>query len=112
MGSAKIIDTRTKKEFEGATSYGETKGGRIPGAVNIELNDMFDSYGKVKTKAEVEKIMDDAGISKDDEIITYCTAGIRSSYMFVVLKTYGYENVANYDESYYRWSAVNEVEND
>ncbi len=105
-----VIDTRSKSEFNGATKYGETQGGHLPGAVNIPLEELFNDHGRVKSKAEVEQILSDAGISKDDYIVTYCTAGIRSSYVYVVLKSYGYENVRNYDESYYRWSAINEVE--
>ncbi len=106
----KIIDTREEKEFEGSTPYGETKGGHIPGSVNIPMINLFDDNGSVKTKEEIDAMMNEYGIEESDEIITYCTAGIRSAHMFVVLKSYGYENVKNYDESYYYWSSVNEVE--
>lgn len=108
--SVKIIDTREKAEFDGAQKYGEVKGGHIPRSINIPMVDLFDDNGSVKTKAEVDKIMSDAGISKDDQIITYCTAGIRSAHMLVILKSYGYENVQNYDESFYYWASVNDVE--
>lgn len=108
--SVRIVDTRSKSEYDGAKKYGESKGGHIPNSVNIPLNKMFTKYGTVIDKEEFDDIMSQANISKDDEIITYCTAGIRSSFMFVMLKTYGYENVKNYDESYYRWSSLNDVE--
>lgn len=108
--SAKIIDTREEKEYEGAVLYGETKGGHIPTSINVPMTSLFDKDGSVKTKEEVDAIMEEAGVSIDDEIITYCTAGIRSSHMLVILKSYGYENVKNYDESYYYWASVNDVE--
>ncbi len=107
---AKVIDTREEKEYEGALLYGETKGGHIPTSINVPMTSLFDKDGSVKNKEEIDKIMQDAGITIDDEIITYCTAGIRSAHMLVILKSYGYENVKNYDESYYYWSSVNDVE--
>jgi len=101
----KIIDTRSKVEFEGAQKYGELRGGHIPGAINIEFNTLVDDKGTLKSPEEIEKIMKDNGINKEDEIVTYCTAGIRSAHMAVVLKMIGYENVKNYDESIYAWAA-------
>ncbi|WBW97370.1 sulfurtransferase [Oceanirhabdus sp. W0125-5] len=101
----KIIDTRTKEEYEGAQKYGELRGGHIPGAINIPFNTLVDDKGMLKSNEEIEKIMKDNGINKEDEIVTYCTAGIRSAHMAVVLKMIGFENVKNYDESIYAWAA-------
>ncbi|MFV0425318.1 MAG: sulfurtransferase [Bacilli bacterium] len=109
-GNAKIIDTREEKEYEGAILYGEAKGGKIPTSINIPFTSLYNEDNTIKSQEEVDKIMEENGISKEDKIVTYCTAGIRSASMFVTLKTYGYENVVNYDESFYRWSAVEEVE--
>ncbi|MFV0499176.1 MAG: rhodanese-like domain-containing protein [Bacilli bacterium] len=109
-GTIKLIDTRDESEYEGAVKYGESKGGKIPSAINIPFINLYNKDNTIKSQEEVDKIMQDAGISKDDEIVTYCTAGIRSASMFVTLKSYGYENVKNYDESFYRWAAIEEVE--
>lgn len=105
----KIIDTRNSEEYNGATKYGEAKGGRIPGAVNIDFMQLLQD-GYLKSNDEIIKILADNGINPEDEIVTYCTAGIRSGYMQKVLEMAGFENVRNYDESYYRWSAINDVE--
>lgn len=106
----KIIDTRAKDEFEGATKFGEAKGGHLPGAVNIDYVDLFGDNGLLKSNADIKKMFEDKGIGESDAAITYCTAGIRSAYVQLVLEMCGFENIKNYDESYYRWSAVNEVE--
>lgn len=55
-------------------------------------------------------MFEDAGITKDDKVVTYCTAGIRSGYMQLILEMCGFKNTQNYDESYYRWCAVEDVE--
>ncbi|WP_040328216.1 sulfurtransferase [Clostridium ihumii] len=105
----KVIDTREKDEYEGATKYGEARGGHIPGAINITFNTLYNEDGTLKSQSEIEKIMTDNGIKKDDEIVTYCTSGIRSGHMAMVLKLAGYENVKNYDQSYIRWAAINDL---
>jgi thiosulfate/3-mercaptopyruvate sulfurtransferase len=52
----------------------------------------------------------DAGLEPDDEIVTYCTGGIRSAFMQLMMEMEGYQKVKNYEGSYYNWAAVNEVE--
>lgn len=104
----KIIDTRNPKEYNGATDFGEAKGGHLPGAINIDFMELLQD-GYLKSNDDIVKLLADNGITQDDEIVTYCTAGIRSGYMQKVLEMCGFTNVRNYDESYYRWSAVNEV---
>lgn len=106
----KVIDTRDKTEYDGAINYGENVGGHIPGSVNINFLELLKEDGTLKTNADIDAIMTANGISKDDAIATYCTAGIRSAYMQQILEMNGYTNVRNYDESYYRWAKVNEVE--
>ncbi len=105
-----IVDVRAEDEYEGATLYGEANGGHLPGAILIEFADLFQENGNLKSNEELEAIFNEAGLSKDEHIVTYCTAGIRSAYMQLVMDMLGYENVQNYDESFYRWSATQEVE--
>lgn len=100
----KIIDTREKKEFEGATKFGEVRGGHIPDAINITWNTLLNSDGTIKSQKEIDNILKENNISKNDKIVTYCTGGIRSGHMTLVLKMAGYDAV-NYDSSIYEWSA-------
>lgn len=109
-GKVKIIDTRDESEFNGATKYGEAAGGHIPGSINISYLKLLNEDGTLKSNNEIDSMMSEYEISKDDIIVTYCTAGIRSAHMQQILEMNGYSNVKNYDESFYRWSAVNEVE--
>ncbi len=106
----KIVDVRALEEYEGATLYGEANGGHLPGAIHIDFVDLFQENGNLKSNAELEELFAQAGLSKDDEIVCYCTAGIRSAYMQLVLEMLGYENTQNYDESFYRWCVEQEVQ--
>ncbi len=105
-----VIDVRADDEYEGKTLYGEANGGHLPGAIQIRFTDLFDDNGFLKSNEEIVAIFEEAGLSEDDTIVTYCTAGIRSAYMQLVLEMCGYEDSMNYDESFYRWSAINELE--
>lgn len=101
----KIIDTRAKDEYEGAVKFGEARGGHLPNAINISFNEFYNEDGTLKNKDEVIKIMEKSGLNKDDDIVTYCTGGIRSAHMALALKNAGYEKVRNYDSSFYEWAA-------
>lgn len=108
--NAKIVDVRADKEYEGGTLYGEAKGGHLPGAIHIRYTDLFNEDSTLKSNDDLTSMFEEAGLSKNDTIVTYCTAGIRSAYMQLILEMCGFENTLNYDESYYRWCAVEEVE--
>lgn len=101
----KVIDTREKDEYNGATKFGEARGGHLPNAINITFNQFYNEDGTLKTNDEIKKIMDDAGLKKGEDIATYCTGGIRSAHMALVLKNAGFEKVRNYDASFYEWAA-------
>jgi len=109
--NVKVVDVRADEEYEGKTLYGEAKGGHLPGAIHIKYTDLFNEEGNLKSNDDLTKIFETSGLSKSDKIVTYCTAGIRSAYMQLILEMCGFENSLNYDESYYRWCAVEEVEN-
>ena len=100
----KAVDVRKNAEYNGEILYKETSGGHLKGALHIRFTDLFRADGTLKSVDELTKMFEKAGISKEDKIITYCTGGIRSGYMYLVLKMCGFDNILNYAESTYRWS--------
>lgn len=105
-----IVDVREDKEFNGEVLYGEAKGGRLPGAIQVRFTDLFDSDGYLKSKEEVAELFENANIKKTDKVITYCTSGIRSAYSQLILEMLDYEVTKNYEGSYNTWCVHNEVE--
>lgn len=99
-----LIDTRTKEEFEGAINYKEARGGHLPDAIHLPFTEMFTEDGFLKDSKDLEEIFHGHGLEKDDKIVTYCTAGIRSAYMTLVLRSFGYEYTKNYDAGFYEWA--------
>lgn len=106
----KIVDVRTEDEYNGATPNREAKGGHMPGAILLKYTDLFQEDGTLKANRELVAMFEAAGLEKEDNIVTYCTGGIRSAYTQLVLEMCGYENTWNYDQSYWRWCVVGEVE--
>lgn len=106
----KLLDARENDEYGGVAKYGEAKGGHIKGAINIPFSSLFNEDGKLKANNKLQKMFTKNGFYPEDEIVTYCTGGIRSSYMYAVLEMLDYKKVKNYQGSYYNWSAVNPVE--
>lgn len=99
-----ILDTRAEEEYAGATKYGEVRGGHLPGAIPAPYLKLFNEDGTLKDQETLEKLFADLGLNKEDKIVTYCTAGIRSAYVQLVLEMLGYENAVNYDASFYEWA--------
>lgn len=105
IDSIKIVDTREIDEYAGAVKYGESRGGYIKNAINIPFSDFFTEDNALKSNDEIKKMFDDNDINIEDEVATYCTAGIRSAYEMIILSMLDYENAKNYDGSIYEWSA-------
>ena len=50
-----------------------------------------------------------AGLQPEYPIVTYCTAGIRSAHMALVLRMTGFANARNYDASFYEWAGMKDL---
>jgi thiosulfate/3-mercaptopyruvate sulfurtransferase len=98
-----IIDNRIKKEFDGTTPYGSPRGGHIPNAIHIHWPEFFQINGNLKTIHALNSLLDQNGIRPEQEIIVYCTGGVRSAMAYFVFRYMGYK-VRNYDGSWWDWS--------
>jgi thiosulfate/3-mercaptopyruvate sulfurtransferase len=107
LKTATLIDIRSADEFSGKifapAGFQETavRAGHIPGAINIPWGLNVNADGTFKTVAELKKLYADKGITGDDQIITYCRIGERSSLTwFVLSEILGFQKVKNYDGSW------------
>jgi thiosulfate/3-mercaptopyruvate sulfurtransferase len=100
-----IIDFREDEEYNGWTLYGETRGGHIRDAVSVNYKWFFNSDKTVLSYEGLKDLLESRGITTDKEVVSYCTAGIRSGFVYFALRLMGYERCSNYDGSIYEWSA-------
>jgi thiosulfate/3-mercaptopyruvate sulfurtransferase len=105
-----LLDTRSPEEFSGKiVKAGAVYGGHIPGAINIDYTELLfeDQYGayRIKPIHELESLLSEYGIKKEDRIVTYCHSGVRSSlFLFVLYKLLNFPTVSNYDGSWVEYS--------
>lgn len=103
-GEYKVIDVRDDAEYNGKQLFNEKAGGHLPGAIHLRYTDLFYADGTLRPVKELTKWFENAGLEKTDQIVCYCTGGIRSAYMQLVLEMCGYEKSYNYDESFWGWT--------
>ena len=99
-----LVDNRERGEFEGATPYGSRRGGHIPGAVHIDWRTFFTGQGRLKNRSALLDLLKGYAIRRDQDVVVYCTGGVRSGMAFFVFRYLGF-NVRNYDGSWWDWSA-------
>ncbi len=99
-----LLDARTSKEYSGQKLF-STRGGHIPGAINLNWIESIDRKRnfRLKKTSELETILDDKNISKDKEIIVYCQTHHRSAHSWVMLKYLNYPKVRGYAGSWSEW---------
>ncbi len=99
LDKLKIIDARTKGEFDGSTTRA-AQAGHIPNSINIDWALNINKDGTFKNESELSKLYD---IPKDSEIVTYCQGAYRAASSFLALKKLGYDHVKVYLGSWGEW---------
>ncbi len=104
-----LVDARNAAEFSGQ-QVNAARGGHIPGAVNIEWNSAMMPDGTFRSIAELQRLYQRAGITRNSEIITYCQSGTRGAHEWFVLKyLVGMPNVSLYEGSWAEWGNRNDL---
>lgn len=101
-GGALIVDARDEPTYTGDVWRG-SRGGHIPGAVNLPAKSFFKEDGTWKTQREIAEIVGRAGITPDTNVVAYCNGGVTATAVLFALHQIGYQNVANYDGSWNEW---------
>jgi len=98
-----ILDARSPEEYQGSIQRGIARGGHIPSAVNVPWNQFFNPDGTVKPADAIRDILEKAGVAADKEAVCYCTGGVRSAWLYFIMKLVGCEKVKNYPGSWWEW---------
>lgn len=106
MSKIKLVDARSTEEYTGKTNHGEKALGHIPGAISIPYNNAYNSDGTIKSIPELKEMFTKAGLNPGDDIVVYCTVGIRSGFLTEILRMCGYEKAKNYNASFSEWAGL------
>jgi thiosulfate/3-mercaptopyruvate sulfurtransferase len=103
-----IVDARTDGEYCGTTVRAK-RGGAIPHAVHIEWTRNLTPDGDFKPAAELRTMYENAGVTPDREVLTYCQGGYRAAHSYLALRLLGYPRVRNYVGSWKEWGDREEL---
>ncbi len=108
-----VIDVRSDGEYNGSENPGNNRSGHIPGALHLEWNSMLKSDEKnvhyLRPKEDMERLLSDAGVSKEKTTVVHCQSGVRATFMAYCLDLLQYPNVKVYDGSMGEWANLEET---
>ena len=101
-GRTVIVDARDPGQYDGSVRRG-SRGGHIPGAINIPSKTLVNPDGTQKPAAEQAAVLAGAGIAADTPVIAYCNGGVTATAVLFALDRTGHHDWANYDGSWNEW---------
>ena len=105
-GEILILDARDEAQYTGAIARGEGRAGRVPGALHLHADSLFDpESGTFRPGEELAEKLRGAGVpeEKDTPLIAYCNGGVAATAVLFTLRRLGYTTLANYDGSWNEW---------
>jgi thiosulfate/3-mercaptopyruvate sulfurtransferase len=105
--SVAIVDARGAQFYQGHGG-GMPRAGHIPGAINIQFSSLVDSTNRLKSKEELVKLFDAAGVKPGVTVVPYCHIGQQASLVYFVARYLGYE-ARLYDGSFEDWSSRDDL---
>lgn len=104
-----VCDARTPNEYAGTDiRKPATRGGRIPDSKNVNWETTMarsDPGAVFKSAAEIQRLYEAQGLTKDKEIVTLCQSGVRAAHAYFTHRLLGYQKVRNYDGSWEDWGS-------
>jgi thiosulfate/3-mercaptopyruvate sulfurtransferase len=99
-----LLDARSLEEYVGKEIAGIPRPGHIPSAVNVPWNGFLNPDATLKDPKAIKESLDERGLHEGQEVVCYCTGGVRSAWVYFVLRIVGYPRVKNYPGSWWEWS--------
>lgn len=110
-----LIDMRSPEEYRGervsppwlAFDHGAERGGHIPGAHNLFIDNVLTSTGTLLPRDELRERFEAVGLTDDVDIVTYCRLSHRGSLAwFILTRLLGVSRVRVYDGSWTEWGSI------
>lgn len=101
-GGAQLVDARDPLTYAGEVQRA-SRGGHIPGAINLPAASMMNADGSWKSGEEIQALADQAGLDLDQPIVAYCNGGVTATQAMFGFHRAGAEKLTNYDGSWNEW---------
>lgn len=101
-GEALIVDARDPGQYGGVVVRG-SRGGHVPGAVNIPIKGFVADDGSWKAPDELRAVLAAGGVDGERPVVAYCNGGVTATAVLFALDRAGFDDWANYDGSWNEW---------
>lgn len=98
-----LLDARAPSSYKGAKDMGFPRGGHIPGAQNVPIEELINDNGRLKDSSAVAQIFQSAGVQPGNEVVSYCYIGQRATLIWLFARMLGHQ-ARLYDGSWQEWS--------
>ena len=102
-----VVDARGRARFNALEPEPRagTRGGHIPGSLNVPYAELIKPNGTLKTRDELRKVFAAHKVDLEQETVTSCGSGITAAIALLALTVAGVKNVSLYDGSWAEWGA-------
>ena len=102
-----ILDARSKQRFLGEVKEPRPNlpSGHIPNSKSLPSSLLINKNGYLKSKDDINKILDDINVNPNDKIIATCGSGVSACVISIALYCLGKKNVPIYDGSWTEWAS-------
>lgn len=110
-GRALILDARPHARFTGdaAEPRPNLRAGHMPGSHSIPSTELLDERGFLKSRAALEKIFADNGVSQRSRVICTCGSGVTAAIIALALARIGRWDAPVYDGGWAEWGALTDT---
>ena len=100
-----ILDARPAARFAGSAPEPRPgmRSGHIPGSFSLPSLDLVDSSGKLRSRDELSKLAEKAGLKGQSQVIASCGSGVTACVIALALHHLGHKGVSVYDGSWAEW---------
>jgi thiosulfate/3-mercaptopyruvate sulfurtransferase len=104
---APLLDARGKGRFEGSEPDPRpgVAPGHIPAAHNLPFGSLYNEDGTFKSRQELQRLFDEAGIDPARPFVASCGSGVTANCLIFAAHLLGNESARLYDGSWSEWGA-------
>lgn len=102
-----VLDARSPGRFEATEPEPRAgvRGGHIPGSVNVHYASLMNDDGTMRSREELQKIVNKAGVDTSAPIVASCGTGVTACNIVLALDVLGVSNTAVFDGSWTEWGS-------
>lgn len=107
-GESLILDARGPGRFYAREPEPRPgmRGGHMPGAANLHYRTLLDDEMKLRSDADLQAALDDAGFDPARQTITSCGSGVTAAIILLALTRLGHNAAKLYDGSWSEWGSL------